>query len=73
MSVTEIKSKIAAAADQLDEARALQLLEFAQTLLTATPATHAAFLRHAGAIEPAELQLMQQAIAAGSKIDSHEW
>lgn len=72
MSVTEIKSKIAAAADQLDEARALLLLEFAQTLLITTPVPHAAFLRHAGAIEPAELRLMQQAIAADGKIDSHE-
>lgn len=33
MSVAEIKSKIAAATEQLDEARALQLLAFAQTLL----------------------------------------
>ncbi|HET9503453.1 MAG TPA: hypothetical protein VFO93_07925 [Hymenobacter sp.] len=73
MSTTEIKSKIAAAADQLDEARALQLLAFAQDLLKNTPSPHAAFLRHAGLIEPADLSLMQQAINADSKVDSHEW
>jgi hypothetical protein len=73
MSVTEIKSKIAAAAEQLDEAQALRLLDFAQALLTAAPSPHAAFLRHAGAIDAADLQLMRQSIDADSKVDSHEW
>ncbi|RZK15940.1 MAG: hypothetical protein EOO56_21685 [Hymenobacter sp.] len=73
MSVTEIKSKIAAAAEQLDEAQALQLLQFAQILATVASSPHAAFLRHAGAIVPADLQLMKHAIEADSKIDSHEW
>jgi hypothetical protein len=73
MSVTEIKSKIAAAAEQLDETQALKLLEFAQALLTVMPSPHAAFLRHAGAIDAADLQLMQQSIDADSKIDNHEW
>ena len=73
MSVTEIKSKIAAAAEQLDEAQALQLLAFAKTLVTVAASPHAAFLRHAGAIDPADLQLMQHAIDTDSKIDSHEW
>lgn len=73
MSVTEIKSKIAAAADQLDEARALQLLEFAQTLLQPQGTAGRELLKHAGSISEETAQQMLETLAESRQIDTHAW
>ena len=73
MSVAEIKSKIAAATDQLDEAQALQLLAFAQTLLVPQGTPGLALLKYAGTISEETAQAMLATLEEGRQVDSNEW
>lgn len=73
MSVAEIKSKIAAATEQLDEARALQLLAFAQTLLVPEGTPGHALLPYVGTISEAAAQHMLDTLEEGRQIDASEW
>ena len=71
MSVTEIKLKIAAAADQLDEARALQLLEFAQKLLHLKVTSGRDLLKHAGSIDEESARQMLEVVCESRQIHAY--
>ncbi len=73
MSVAEIKSKIAAATEQLDEARALQLLAFAQTLLVPEGTPGHVLLKYAGTISEETAQIMLATLEESRQVDTNEW
>lgn len=73
MSVTEIKLKIAAAAEQLDEAQALQLLQFVQALLQPQGTPGRDLLPFVGSVSAETADQMLDALQESRQIDSHAW
>ena len=73
MSAAEIKSKIAAAAEQLDEARALQLLTYAHTLLQPQGTPGRDLLKYLGSIDSTTAQQMLETLRENRQVDDHAW
>jgi uncharacterized protein (DUF2164 family) len=71
MKEPRINPLVAEAISHLDEFQQLKLLEFINALTG--PVHKNKLLSHAGAIEPSELRLMEEALKDCEKIDHNEW
>lgn len=69
-----VKDQIIEQVDHLDDPRQQQVLEFARRLSSPAGTHGRDLLRFVGAIDPADLEVMSQAIQEGcEKVDPNAW
>ena len=69
-----VKEQIVEQVDRLDDPRQRQVLDFARRLTTPTGTQGRNLLRFVGSIDPADLEVMSQAIQEGcEKVDPDAW